>query len=61
MHPMVLDTPRTRLRLWQETDRPAFAALMADPAVMADLGGPIDRAASDRLRKGGVVEREPAE
>ena len=47
MRPMVLDTPRTRLRPWQETYRPAFAALMADPAVMADLGGSIDRAASD--------------
>ena len=40
-------TVRTRLRPWRESDRPAFAALMADPEVMADLGGPIDRAAAD--------------
>ena len=44
---MVIDTPRTRLRRWRETDRQTFAAMHADPEVMRDLGGPIDRAASD--------------
>jgi RimJ/RimL family protein N-acetyltransferase len=45
---VVIDTPRTRLRPWQEADRPLFAALHAHPEVMRDLGGPIDRAASDK-------------
>lgn len=44
---MVIDTPRTRLRRWQEADREAFAALHAHPEVMRDLGGPINRAMSD--------------
>lgn len=35
------------LRRWAEQDRDGFAEMHADPAVMADLGGPIDRAASD--------------
>jgi len=43
----VIDTPRLRLRCWQEADREAFAAMNSDPEVMLDLGGPIDRAASD--------------
>ncbi|MEQ8397635.1 GNAT family N-acetyltransferase [Thalassobaculum sp.] len=43
---MMLNTSRTRLRPWRDCDRPVFAALMADPMVMTDLGGPIDRAAS---------------
>jgi RimJ/RimL family protein N-acetyltransferase len=44
---MIIDTPRTRLRWWREGDRDAFAALHADPEVMADYGGPLDRAQSD--------------
>lgn len=44
---MTIVTPRLRLRPWRETDRAGFAALHADPEVMADLGGPIDHAASD--------------
>lgn len=44
---MTIETPRLRLRPWQEDDRAGFAALHADPQVMADLGGPIERAASD--------------
>ena len=44
---MVIDTPRTRLRCWQEADREAFAAMHAHPEVMLDQGGPISRAASD--------------
>lgn len=44
---MILTTPRLRLRPWREEDRAAFAALAADPEVMRDLGGPLDRARSD--------------
>lgn len=44
---MILTTPRLRLRPWGEEDRDAFAALTADPEVMRDLGGPLDRARSD--------------
>jgi RimJ/RimL family protein N-acetyltransferase len=44
---MVIDTPRIRLRCWQEADREAFAAMNAHPEVMRDLGGPIGRATSD--------------
>ncbi|MGK9164818.1 GNAT family N-acetyltransferase [Inquilinus limosus] len=44
---MILVTARLRLRPWREGDRDAFAALAADPEVMRDLGGPLDRAASD--------------
>jgi RimJ/RimL family protein N-acetyltransferase len=44
---VILTTPRLRLRPWREDDRAAFAALAADPEVMRDLGGPLDRAGSD--------------
>ena len=44
---MIIDTPRTRLRCWTDADKDAFAALHADPEVMLDYRGPIDRAASD--------------
>jgi len=44
---MPIETPRLRLRSWQECDRPAFAALHADPEVMRDAGGPLDRSRSD--------------
>ncbi|OWJ55884.1 GNAT family N-acetyltransferase [Inquilinus limosus] len=44
---MILATPRLRLRPWRVQDRDAFAALTADPEVMRDLGGPLDRAGSD--------------
>ena len=43
----VIETPRLRLRPWGDADRATFAALHADPEVMRDLGGPIDRVASD--------------
>jgi RimJ/RimL family protein N-acetyltransferase len=42
-----IETLRLRLRCWQGADRDAFAALHADPEVMADYGGPIDRTASN--------------
>jgi RimJ/RimL family protein N-acetyltransferase len=44
---MIIETPRTRLRCWQNSDRDAFAALHAHPEVMLDLGGPLDRPQSD--------------
>jgi RimJ/RimL family protein N-acetyltransferase len=42
-----IETPRLRLRPWQDADRDALAALNADAEVMRDLGGPLDRAGSD--------------
>ncbi len=44
---MIIDTPRTRIRCWEQADRDAFAAMHADPDVMHDYGGPISRADSD--------------
>ncbi len=43
----MIETPRTRLRPWRETDREAFASMLSDPEVTRDLGGPLDRAAAD--------------
>jgi RimJ/RimL family protein N-acetyltransferase len=43
----MIDTARLRLRPWADDHRQAFAAMNADPEVMADLGGPISRADSD--------------
>jgi len=42
-----IETPRLRLRTWRDDDRDAFAALHADPEVMVDAVGTLDRAASD--------------
>jgi RimJ/RimL family protein N-acetyltransferase len=42
-------TPRLVLRGWRDADRPAFAALNADPEVMEHHPSTLDRAASDRL------------
>src|SRR5690348_11081413 len=44
---MMIATSRTRLRCWEQADREAFAAMHADPEVMDDYGGPIDRRTSD--------------
>lgn len=44
---MMIETPRLCLRVWQESDRGAFAAMNSDAEVMRDLGGPLDRTASD--------------
>lgn len=44
---MTIETPRLRLRPLREADREAFVAMLADPEVMRDLGGPYDRAAAD--------------
>lgn len=43
-----LSTPRLRLRQWQESDRPAFAGLNADPEVMRYFPGTQTREQSDR-------------
>lgn len=43
----MIETARLRLRPWRESDREAFAALLADAEVMRDLGGPCDRSAAD--------------
>jgi RimJ/RimL family protein N-acetyltransferase len=44
---MILNTPRLTLRTWRYSDKDSFAELNSDPEVMADLGGPYDRAKSD--------------
>jgi RimJ/RimL family protein N-acetyltransferase len=43
----MIKTPRLRLHRWDDRHREAFAAMHADPEVMADYGGPIGRADSD--------------
>ena len=45
--PAVLSTPRLILRPWRDADRVPFAALNADPTVMAFFPSTISRAASD--------------
>jgi RimJ/RimL family protein N-acetyltransferase len=45
--PIELDTARLRLRLWREEDREPFAALNADPLVMAHFPALIPRDRSD--------------
>jgi hypothetical protein len=42
----MLQTARLNLQPWREHHRDGVAAVHADPIVMADLGGPISRAAS---------------
>jgi RimJ/RimL family protein N-acetyltransferase len=42
----MIETPRLRLHKWSDRHRDAFAAMHADPEVMADYGGPIDRSES---------------
>ena len=44
---MRLETARTVLRPWRETDRDDLAVMYADEEVMADYGGPLSRAQSD--------------
>lgn len=44
-----LTTERLRLRRWCDADRAPFAAVNADPLVMATLGPPLDRAQSDAM------------
>lgn len=42
-----LASERLLMRPWRESDRAPFAALNADPQVMATLAGPLTRAESD--------------
>lgn len=44
----MIETQRLRLFDWAPRHRIAFSQLHADPEVMADLGGPIDRTGSDQ-------------
>lgn len=44
-----LATRRLLLRGWRESDLPEFAAMNADPEVMAHLGDRLDRAGSDAM------------
>jgi RimJ/RimL family protein N-acetyltransferase len=44
-----LATPRLRLRQWRDTDLAAFAALNADPEVMAYFPNVLERQASDAM------------
>tara|TARA_R110002012_G_scaffold283447_2_gene473818 strand:+ start:3430 stop:3972 length:543 start_codon:yes stop_codon:yes gene_type:complete len=41
--PKTIETGRVRLAEWDDRHRAAFMDLHADPEVMADLGGPVDR------------------
>ncbi len=45
----MLQTARLHLRQWQETDAPAFAALNADPDVMACFPALLNRQESDEM------------
>ncbi|WP_355661784.1 GNAT family N-acetyltransferase [Halomonas salifodinae] len=47
--PIEPETPRLRLRQWRESDLAPFAALNADPEVMAHFPAPLTRAESDAL------------
>ncbi|GKS95909.1 GNAT family N-acetyltransferase [Acidovorax sp. SUPP2825] len=47
--PEFLATPRLRLRPWTAADRAPFAAMNADPAVMAHFSAPLARDASDAM------------
>ncbi|MBR0900926.1 GNAT family N-acetyltransferase [Bradyrhizobium tropiciagri] len=44
----MIETPRLRLHHWNDRHRDAFAAMHDDAEVMADYGGPVSRAESDR-------------
>lgn len=55
-----LSGPRVRLRHWRDDDLPAFAALNADPQVMAHFPAPLSRSDSDALAarlRAGLAER----
>jgi RimJ/RimL family protein N-acetyltransferase len=47
--PVLLETPRLKLRRWLPSDLEPFAAINADPRVMEFLPTPLDRAASDAM------------
>src|SRR5262245_24098246 len=57
--PQVIKTQRLLLRRWDDRHLEAFAAMHADPDVMADLGGPIDRSESYcKLERYRAAQRE---
>lgn len=45
--PLVLESPRLRLRPWRPEDLAPLAAMQADPAVMRHFPAPLSRAESD--------------
>lgn len=45
---MIIETSRLRLRPWRGTDAESFASMHADPEVMVDAAGPLNREKSDR-------------
>jgi RimJ/RimL family protein N-acetyltransferase len=45
----MIRTERLILRPWRETDKPAFAAMSADPRVMDWLGGTLNREEADAV------------
>jgi RimJ/RimL family protein N-acetyltransferase len=47
--PVILDTPRLRLRQWRDDDLAPFARMNADPRVMEHFPAPLERAASDAV------------
>lgn len=49
MLPAVLETDRLILRQWRNADRAPFAALCADPEVMACFPAPLTRTESDAM------------
>ncbi|EGV32434.1 GCN5-related N-acetyltransferase [Thiorhodococcus drewsii AZ1] len=49
VNPIELETKRLRLRQWRAEDREPFAALNADPRVMACFPSTLDRRASDTM------------
>ena len=49
--PIEPDTPRLRLRQWRDDDLTPFAALNADPDVMAHFPAPLQRQESDALAR----------
>ena len=44
----MIETARLRLHRWDDRHREAFARMHADPEVMADYGGPINRSESSQ-------------
>ena len=49
MSPIEIETPRLLLRQWRAADREPFAALNADPVVMAHFPAPLTREESDSI------------
>jgi RimJ/RimL family protein N-acetyltransferase len=55
----MIETPRLRLHRWDDRHREAFAAMHADPEVMADYGAPISRSESrEKFERYVAAERD---